>query len=152
MTFQIREAVAADAPGIRRLFSRVFGAEMAAAEWDWKFASNPDGWLGTVAILDGEVVGNYAGWAMRFRLEGEERLLYSVGDVATDQSVRALGGRRGVYRLMVGPTKAPTSTMRPMTKAQVKPARQALMGSPVARSVGSMTTKTQMKNCGTLGP
>jgi hypothetical protein len=100
VSVQIREAAAADAPGIRRLFARVFGAEMPAGEWDWKFASNPDGWLGTVAVRDGEIVGNYAGWAMRFRLDGEERLVYSVGDVATDPSVRALGGRRGVYRSM----------------------------------------------------
>ena len=100
MSFRIREAEAADAAGIRRLFARVFGAEMTAEEWDWKFALNPDGWLGTVAVRDGDIVGNYAGWAMRFRLEGEERLVYSVGDVATDPSVRALGGRRGVYRSM----------------------------------------------------
>jgi predicted N-acetyltransferase YhbS len=100
VTFRIREATAADAPGIRRLFARVFGVEMPAAEWDWKFASNPDGWLGTVAVSDGEIVGNYAGWAMRFRLAGRESLVYSVGDVATDPSVRALGGRRGVYRSM----------------------------------------------------
>lgn len=100
MTFQIRESTAADSPGIRRLFARVFGKEMPAEEWEWKFARNPDGWLGTVAVADGEIVGNYAGWAMRFRLDGQERLVYSVGDVATDPSVRALGGRRGVYRSM----------------------------------------------------
>jgi predicted N-acetyltransferase YhbS len=100
VTLQIREATAADAPGIRRLFARVFGIEMPAGEWDWKFASNPDGWLGTIAVSDGEIVGNYAGWAMRFRLEGRERLVYSVGDVATDPSVRGLGSRRGAYRSM----------------------------------------------------
>ena len=106
---QIREAAAADAPGVRRLFARVFGTEMSAGEWDWKFALNPDGWLGTVAVRDGEVVGNYAGWAMRFRLEGEERLVYSVGDVATDPCVRALGGQvdvsieRLVHRSPEGP-------------------------------------------------
>ena len=37
---------------------------------------------------------------MRFLLDGQPRLLYSVGDVATEPSVRALGGRRGVYRAM----------------------------------------------------
>jgi predicted N-acetyltransferase YhbS len=100
VSFEIREAAAGDAPGIRRLFARVFGAEMSAAEWDWKFARNPDGWLGTVAVMDGEIVGNYAGWAMRLRLGGEERPVYSVGDVATDPSVRGLGGRHGVYRSM----------------------------------------------------
>jgi hypothetical protein len=73
---------------------------MPAGEWDWKFARNPDGWFGTVAVADGEIVGNYAGWAIRILLDGEERVAYSVGDVATDPAVRRLGARRGVYRSM----------------------------------------------------
>jgi hypothetical protein len=102
MRFEIREATAQDAPGIRRLFARVFGVALSAEEWEWKFARNPDGWFGTVAVLGGEIVGNYAGWAMRLRLDGEERLVYSVGDVATDPAVRAFGARHGVYRSMAG--------------------------------------------------
>ena len=98
--YQVREATAADAPGIRRLFAKVFGSEMPQEEWEWKFTRNPDGWFGVVAVVGGEIVGNYAGWAMRFRLKGEETLLYSVGDVATDPAARSLGGRRGVYRAM----------------------------------------------------
>lgn len=98
--FEIRIATPADAPGIRGLFRRVFGAEMPVEEWEWKFLRDPDGWFGTVAAVGEEIVGNYAGWAMKFLLDGEERLVYSVGDVATDPSVRALGGRRGVYRSM----------------------------------------------------
>ena len=98
--FEIRDARAADAPGIRRLFETVFQSELPEAEWRWKFEQNPDGWYGVVAVLDGRIVGNYAGWAMRFQLDGEPRLLYSVGDVATEPSVRGLGGRRGVYREM----------------------------------------------------
>ena len=97
---EVRPATPADAPGIRRLFQRVFRAELSPEEWRWKFEQDPDGWFGIVAVLDGEVVGNYSGWGMRFVLDGETRLLYSVGDVATDPSVRALGGRRGVYRRM----------------------------------------------------
>lgn len=97
---QIREAVAADAPGIRRLFARTFGAEMPPEEWSWKFERDPDGWFGIVAVRGGEIVGNYAGWGMRFLFDGGQTLLYSVGDVATDPAVRALGGRRGVYRSM----------------------------------------------------
>ena len=100
MSFEIRDATADDAPGIRDLFGRIFKSELSEAEWRWKFAQDPDGWYGVVAVLDGRVVGNYAGWGMGFRLEGAPRLLYSVGDVATDPSVRALGGRRGVYRAM----------------------------------------------------
>jgi hypothetical protein len=98
--FEVREATAADAPGIRSLFARIFKTELSEEEWSWKFASDPDGWYGIVGVQDGAIVGNYAGWGMRFLLDGKPALLYSVGDVATDPSVRALGGRRGVYRAM----------------------------------------------------
>ena len=96
---EIRDATPADAPGIRRLFERTFKSELSEEEWRWKFERDPDGWFGVVADRGGEIVGNYTGWAMRFLLDGEPRLLYSVGDVATDPSVRALG-RGGVYRAM----------------------------------------------------
>ena len=95
----IRAATVEDAPGIRDLFERTFQAPLSAAEWSWKFECDPDGWYGTVAVCDGCIVGNYGGWGMRFLLEGAPALLYSVGDVATDPSVRRLGGR-GVYRAM----------------------------------------------------
>jgi Acetyltransferase (GNAT) domain len=98
--FEIRDATAADAPGIRALFERVFRTPLSDAEWRWKFEQDPDGWFGVVAVLDGRIVGNYAGWAMAFVLDGSPARLYSVGDVATEPSVRALGGRRGVYRAM----------------------------------------------------
>jgi hypothetical protein len=98
--FEVRIATAGDAPGIRRLFERIFKTALSEEEWLWKFERNPDGWHGVVGVLDGQIVGNYAGWGMRFLLDGQPRLLYSVGDVATDPSVRALGGRRGVYRAM----------------------------------------------------
>ncbi len=98
--FEVRPSTAADASGIRRLFERIFKTELSEEEWLWKFERDPDGWRGVVGVLDGEIVGNYAGWGMRFLLDGEPRLLYSVGDVATDTGVRALGGRRGVYQAM----------------------------------------------------
>ena len=100
LSFEIRAASAADAPGIRRLFERVFGTALSQEEWHWKFEGGPDGWYGVVGVVDGEIVGNYSGWGMQFLLDGEPRLLYSVGDVATDPGVRGLGGRRGVYRAM----------------------------------------------------
>lgn len=98
--FEIRFASEADEPGIRALFRRVFEKEMPAEEWQWKYAGNPDGWLGTVATMGGEIVGNYSGCGMRLRLGGAERLAYAIGDVATDPKVRQLGGRRGVFREM----------------------------------------------------
>lgn len=98
--FEVREATSEDAPGIRRLFERVFRKELSEAEWRWKFAQDPDGWRGVVGVIDGEIVGNYAGWGMRFLLDGESRLLYAVGDVATDPRARGLGGRRSVFGAM----------------------------------------------------
>jgi Acetyltransferase (GNAT) domain len=93
MTVRIREAVSADAPGIRRVFERAFGRPLSQEEWSWKFERNPDGWFGVVAEDDGEIVGNYSGWGVRFRTGGGETLLYAVGDVATDPRARGLGRR-----------------------------------------------------------
>lgn len=98
MTVRIRQATDADARGVRLLFARTFGTELSEAEWQWKFADDPDGWFAVVAEDAGAIVGNYAGWGMRFRLDGEEKTLFSVGDVATDRAARGLG--RGVYRDM----------------------------------------------------
>lgn len=100
MSFEIRAATPADAEGIRRLSERVFGQPVSEEEWRWKFERNPDGWRGVVGVRDGRIVGNYAGWGMRFLLDGEPRQLYSVGDVATDPAARGLGGRRSVFRAM----------------------------------------------------
>ena len=100
--FVIREATSGDAAGIRSLFARIFGKEMSEAEWRWKFEQNPDGWFGIVALVGGEIVGNYAGWGARLLLDGLPTLTYSVGDVATDPAVRGMGGRRGIYREMTG--------------------------------------------------
>ena len=98
--FRIRVSTPADAPGIRRLFRRVFERELTPEEWSWKFEQNPDGWYGVVALVGDEIVGNYAGWGSRLLLDGRPALCYSVGDVATDPSVRGIGGRRGIYRSM----------------------------------------------------
>jgi Acetyltransferase (GNAT) domain len=98
--FTVREATAADAGGICRLFARVFGKPMTEEEWLWKFEQNPDGWYGIVAVSGREIVGNYAGWGIRLRLGGRPRLSYAVVDVATDPAVRMLGGRHGVFRSM----------------------------------------------------
>ncbi|MFN2384735.1 MAG: GNAT family N-acetyltransferase [Thermoanaerobaculia bacterium] len=97
---QIRPATSADAPGICRLFSKAFGREMSLSEWSWKYESNPDGWFGIVAEAGGRIVGNYAGAGCRFLLDGESRLLYAVGDVSTDPSIRRLGVGSGVFRRM----------------------------------------------------
>jgi hypothetical protein len=100
--FVVRETTREDVPGILRLFAKAYGKEMPEEEWTWKFERNPDGWFGIVAVAGGEVVGNFAGWPMRFLVEGESRLVYSAGDVATDRSARALGRVHNIYAAMAG--------------------------------------------------
>jgi predicted N-acetyltransferase YhbS len=99
--FEVRVATEADVPGIRRLFEKVFGSPLPEEEWRWKFAQNPDGWHSVVGLAGGEIIGHYAGWALGVIVDGQPRVAYSVGDVATDPAVRGLGGRRGVYREMI---------------------------------------------------
>ncbi len=48
--------------------------------------------------------------------------------------------------------KAPSNTITPMMKHQASPACHASTAFFVASQVGSMTTKTTMNMCGTLGP
>ena len=100
MSFTVRLAAEADAPGIRDLFGRIFGRPMTAQEWRWKYPDNPDGWIATVAELDGRIVGHYGGWPLRAVIGGRERTIVSVGDVATEPAIRHLGGRRNAFRAM----------------------------------------------------
>lgn len=96
--YRVRRATEADAPGIRALFARAYGVEWPEQEWVWKFLRNPDGWYGVVAESeDGQIVGNFSGWPMLFLLEGEGRVVYSAGDVATSPAARGLGKGRNVY-------------------------------------------------------
>lgn len=53
---------------------------------------------------------------------------------------------------MCGPTNAPIITITPIMNAHASPASQARIASSVFRYTGSMTTKTTMNMCGTLGP
>src|SRR5262245_45583576 len=100
MSIEVRQATSADSAGIRRVFESAFGTSLSEEEWRWKFEQNPDGWRGVVAILEGEVVGTYLGWGARFLFGGEERRLYSVGDVATETRARGMGGRRSALGAM----------------------------------------------------
>jgi len=100
MSFLVRRAVAADSTPIRDLFTRTFGRVMTPQEWSWKYPDNPDGWIAFVAEVDGRIVGHYGGWPIRTIIGGGEALIFAIGDVATDRSVRHLGGRHNVFRSM----------------------------------------------------
>jgi hypothetical protein len=100
MSFLVRRAVAADSTPIRDLFTRTFGRAMTPQEWSWKYPDNPDGWIAFVAEVDGRIAGHYGGWPIRTIIGGREALIFAIGDVATDRSVRHLGGRHNVFRSM----------------------------------------------------
>jgi hypothetical protein len=100
MSFLVRRAEAADASQIRDLFTRTFGRAMTPQEWSWKYPDNPDGWIAFVAEVDGRIAGHYGGWPIRTIIGGAEALIFAIGDVATDRSVRHLGGRQNVFRSM----------------------------------------------------
>jgi hypothetical protein len=95
--YVIREATLEDVPGIRALFARAYGSELPEEEWRWKFERNPDGWYGIIAEWEGKIVGNFAGWPMRFLVAGRPRLVYSAGDVATDPVARGFSKARNIY-------------------------------------------------------
>ena len=95
--YRVREATLEDVSGIRALFAKAYGQELPEEEWRWKFQKNPDGWFGMVAESEGRIVGNFAGWPMRFRLGGREQVVFSAGDVATEPSARGLSKTRNIY-------------------------------------------------------
>jgi hypothetical protein len=100
VSFLVRRAVPGDSVAIRDLFARTFGRPMTPQEWSWKYPANPDGWIAFVAEVDGRIVGHYGGWPIRALIGGVEETIVAIGDVATDRSVRHLGGRRSVFRSM----------------------------------------------------
>jgi len=100
VSFLVRQAVPADSAPIRELFARTFGRVMTAEEWSWKYPDNPGGWIAYVAEVDGRIVGHYGGWPIPAVIGGMRQSIVSIGDVATDRSVRHLGGRRNVFRSM----------------------------------------------------
>ena len=88
-------------PGIRGLFERVFGRPLSGRAVGLEVRAEPRRGFGIVATRDGVIGGQLRGMGSRGSCStGEQALLYSVGDVATDPAVRSLGGRRGVYRAM----------------------------------------------------
>ena len=53
----------------------------------------------SVAVADGEIVGNYSGCGTRFRLGDAERVAYAIGDVATSPGAHPLGATPATHAL-----------------------------------------------------
>ena len=73
MALVIQKAGIEDRARILDLFERAFGAPADAADFAWKYDSNPCS-AASVVALDGErAIGFYGALATRYRSRGEER-------------------------------------------------------------------------------
>ena len=83
---------------MRALFARVFGHEMSAEHWQWKYAR---GHGQAVALVeDGELVAHYGGLTRELRVFGRAQLGCQVCDViVAPQARRSLARRGPLYRV-----------------------------------------------------
>lgn len=92
-TARIRWVVRQDASAMRRLFQEMFGHEMSAEHWDWKYGAGNGS--GLALWIDGEMVAHYGGTTRRVRALGEPMLACQVCDVMVSPKGRAALARRG---------------------------------------------------------
>jgi len=91
MALVCRAAVAADRPGLFRLFEAAFGQPADPAMWEWKYDRNPHPAPSVVGLLDGEIVGFFGGVGTRYRGEGGNLPGVAAADVMTHPRHRHLG-------------------------------------------------------------
>ena len=98
-TIEIRELEESDLDSLLACQRLCFGAERAksAAEWAWAFRRPGLPLRHSVALLDGRVVGAYAGIPERTWIGGEERLCVQPVDLMVDPEHRRGQRERGLY-------------------------------------------------------
>ena len=75
--YEIRPFESGDRDSLLACFNLVFGRDdpdfrpRTSSEWSWAFEQNPGGQRIWVAVSDGQVVAQYAGYPYRVRIEGE---------------------------------------------------------------------------------
>lgn len=81
---KVRLAESADAPALLRLHQLSYDCDRSAAQWDWRYRSNPlrariivGAFTGT-----GDCVAMFCGVPLRCRFDGEETTICRAGDVA----------------------------------------------------------------------
>jgi len=86
-----------DERALNRGFNEVFRRDRPLEEWSWKFPAEPDGRFIMVAVLAGEVVAQYAGLPVRFRIDDAEWTATQIVDVFATRAARGPLGRRGIW-------------------------------------------------------
>ncbi len=81
-----------DEDGIMRLFREVFGRDMTAVEWHWKYRGGASEKVySSIAVMDnGEVVAHYGGVPHRMIHQGKEMFGLAIGDVMVHPKLRGL--------------------------------------------------------------
>lgn len=81
-----------DEDGIMQLFKTVFGRDMTAIEWHWKYSGGASKKVySSIAVMDnGEVVAHYGGVPHRMIHQGREIFGLAIGDVMVHPKLRGL--------------------------------------------------------------
>lgn len=95
--WRISPVRAADVPAVLTLFREVFGHEMSAAHWRWKY----DEARGSAAVArrDGKIVAHYGGVVRPILLFGKPARAFQICDVMVDLTERSVLTKSGPFFL-----------------------------------------------------
>ncbi len=86
-----------DVPAVLTLFREVFGHEMTAAHWQWKYGDGRG--AAAVARCDGAIVAHYGGVTRPILLFGQPARAFQICDVMVDLKERAVLTKSGPFFL-----------------------------------------------------
>ncbi|GAB6041080.1 GNAT family N-acetyltransferase [Endothiovibrio diazotrophicus] len=98
-TWRVTRIGEADAPAVRELFREVFGSEMSADFWRWKYRGGLAGAAATGVWADGRLVAHYGGMGREVLLRGEPARVVQIGDVMVSPEQRGILTRKGPFFL-----------------------------------------------------
>ncbi len=96
--WRVRPVLPNDAQSVLRLFNEVFGHEMSAQHYQWKYVEGHG--YGVVAEKSGEIVGHYGGVLRDILAFGAPGRAYQILDVMVDAKERAVLTRNGPFAMM----------------------------------------------------
>jgi len=96
--WQIRLATARDMPSIQALFAAVFGHELSAQAWAWKYAQGRGNAI--LAYQAGELVAHYGALYRDIEVNGQRDWALQVVDVMVHPKHRGVMTKQGAFFLM----------------------------------------------------
>jgi hypothetical protein len=91
--FTIRRYQRGDETAILDLFARSFHEQRSLEHWRWKYEDDPYGAERISVAFDdaGALVAHYAGYPVRFQIDGAGTTAHQIGDTMTEPSIRHIG-------------------------------------------------------------